>query len=184
MGEVYGAQDRADQLIAYLDQIRADLDSRTATIREEERPSVYVGGVYYKGAHGFEGMEAGYGPFKILHAKNLADETGQTGAFNIDLEKILAWDPEYIFIDFNGIELFQKDYEAHPDYYKSLTAVQQNKVYSQISFRSSASNFETALADAYYAATVIYPEAFLDIDPVEKSGEIFETLLGANPYSA
>ena len=54
--------------------------------------------------------------------------------------------------------------------------------YSQISFRSSASNLETALADAYYAACVMYPQQFQDIDPVEKAGEIFTKLLGSNPY--
>jgi iron complex transport system substrate-binding protein len=28
----------------------------------------------------------------------------------------------------------------------------------------------------------MYPEAFADIDPVAKAGEIFEMLLGINPY--
>ena len=39
-----------------------------------------------------------------------------------------------------------------------------------------------ALADAYYAATVLYPEQFADISIEEKVGEIFTALLGANPY--
>ena len=63
-----------------------------------------------------------------------------------------------------------------------MTAVKEGRVYSQISFRSSAANLETALADAYYAASVIYPEQFSDVDPIKKAGEIFETLLGTNPY--
>ena len=28
----------------------------------------------------------------------------------------------------------------------------------------------------------MYPEQFKDVDPVAKAGEIFEKLLGANPY--
>ena len=52
----------------------------------------------------------------------------------------------------------------------------------QISFRSSASNLETALADAYYAGTVIYPEQFADIDIAEKADEIFTMLLGEPVY--
>ena len=60
--------------------------------------------------------------------------------------------------------------------------MKEGKVYSQISFRSYATNLDTALADAYYAACVLYPEQFRDIDPVEKAGEIFETLVGADPY--
>lgn len=182
MGEVYGMQERADELIAYMDSVKADLDDRTADIAEEDKPTVYVGGVSYKGAHGFEGTEANYGPFTIINARNLANETGQTGPFDIELEQVLAWDPDIIFLDFNGMALLNEDYATRPDFYNSFTAVQEGKVYSQISFRSSASNLETALADAYYAATIIFPEQFSDIDPAVKAGEIFEMLLGANPY--
>ena len=182
LGELYGMQTRATELTNYLKGIQKDLDDRTKDIPESSKPSVYVGGVSFKGHHGFEGTEAGYGPFQLIGAKNLADTTGQNGAFNIDLEQVLSWDPDIIFLDFNGMSLIKEDYAENPAYYNSLTAVQEGKVYSQISFRSSASNLETALADAYYAACVMYPEQFKDVDPVEKAGEIFEMLLGANPY--
>ena len=183
LGELYGKQTRATELTDYLNGIRKDLDDRTKNIPDSEKPTVYVGGVSFKGHHGFEGTEAGYGPLALIHAKNLADTTGKTGAFNIDLEQVLSWDPDIIFVDFNGMKLIAEDYAKNPDYYNALTAVQNGKVYSQISFRSSASNLETALADAYYAACVIYPEQFADVDPVEKTGEIFQMLLGANPYA-
>ena len=182
LGELTGRESRAAELTEYLQGIQKDLDSRTRDIPDSERPAVYVGGVSFKGHHGFEGTEAGYGPFVLIHAKNLADTTGQSGAFNIDLEQVLSWDPEIIFVDFNGRALINEDYAKNPDYYNALTAVQEGRVYSQISFRSSASNLETALADAYYAAWVMYPEQFADIDPEEKAQEIFEKLLGVNPY--
>ena len=183
LGELYGLQTRATELTEYLKDIQKNLDERTKAISESSRPSVYVGGVSFKGHHGFEGTEAGYGPFTLIHANNLADTTGQNGAFNIDLEQVLAWDPDIIFVDFNGMGFIKEDYAKNPDYYNSLTAVQEGKVYSQISFRSNASNLETALADAYYAACVIYPEQFNDVDPVAKAEEIFEMLLGVNPYT-
>lgn len=182
LGELYGLEDRAKELTAYLKGIQADLDSRTADIPEEDKPTVYVAGVSFRGSHGFEGTEAGYGPFALIHARNLADTTGQTGAFDIDPEQVLSWDPEVIFLDFEGMELIRADYEKNPDYYNALTAVAEGRVYSQISFRNYASNLETALADAYYAACILYPEQFADIDPVEKAGEIFEALLGRDPY--
>ena len=182
MGQLYGMETRAAELTDYLQTIQKDLDERTKDIPDSEKPSVYVAGVSFQGAHGFEGTESYYGPFELIHANNLANTTGQTGAFDIDLEQVLSWDPEIIFLDFNGMELIHEDYAKNPDYYNSLTAVQEGKVYSQISFRSSASNLETALADAYYAACVLYPEQFADIDPVAKAGEIFEMLLGVNPY--
>ena len=98
------------------------------------------------------------------------------------MEQVLTWDPDVIFLDYNGLPLIQEDYANSPDFYQSLTAVQEGRVYAQISFRSSASNLETALADAYYAAWVMYPDQFRDIDPIQKAGEIFTQLLGTNPY--
>ena len=183
LGELYGMETRAAELTDYLKAIQKDLNDRIKDIPESSKPSVYVAGVSFKGAHGFEGTEAGYGPFALIHANNLADTTGQTGAFDIDLEQVLSWDPDIIFLDFNGMSLIKEDYAKNPDYYNALTAVQEGKVYSQISFRSFASNLETALADAYYAACVMYPEQFRDVDPVAKAGEIFEMLLGTNPYA-
>ena len=183
MGQLYGMENRAGELTHYLEGIQKDLSDRTKDIPESSKPFVYVGGVSFRGHHGFEGTEAGYGPFALIGAKNLADTTGQTGAFNIDLEQVLSWDPDIIFLDFNGMSLIKEDYAKNPDYYNALTAVQEGRVYSQISFRSSASNLETALADAYYAACVMYPEQFKDVDPVAKAQEIFEKLLGVNPYA-
>ena len=183
LGELYGMQTRVAELTDYLKAIQKDLNDRTKDIPDSEKPSVYVAGVSFKGAHGFEGTEAGYGPFQLIHANNLVDTTGQTGAFDIDLEQVLSWDPDIIFLDFNGMSLIKEDYAKNPDYYNSLTAVQEGRVYSQISFRSSASNLETAMADAYYAACIMYPEQFQDVDPVTKAGEIFDMLLGTNPYA-
>lgn len=180
LGELYGREARARELTAYLKGIEQDLAARTAGVTD--KPTVYVAGVSFKGAHGFEGTEAKYGPLALIGADNLADTTGQTGAFDIDTEQVLAWDPDVIFLDFNGMALINEDYQKNPDFYNALSAVAQGKVYSQISFRSSASNLETALADAYYAATVLYPEQFSDVDIEAKTGEIFEMLLGSNPY--
>ena len=91
-------------------------------------------------------------------------------------------EPDVLFVDFNGLDLIKEHYSSNPEYYSQLKAVEEGKVYSQISFRSSASNLETALADTYYAASVLYPEQFSDIDPAKKADEIFNTLLGTDFY--
>lgn len=183
LGELYGVEDRAAELTDYLREVEADLAARTADIPAEEKPSVYVCGVSFQGAHGFEGTEAHYGPLELIGADNLANQTGQASAFDIDPEQVLAWDPDVILIDYNGLPLIAEDYAADPDFYNALTAVREGRVYAQISFRSYASNLETALADAYYAGTVIYPERFADIDIAQKADEIFTMLLGEAVYA-
>lgn len=184
LGEIYGRQDRARELADYLTALREDLKSRTEDIAQDEKPTVYIGGVSFKGHHGFEGTEANYGPLSLIGADNLADRTGQEGAFNIDMEQVLDWDPDYIFLDFNGMDLIRGQFGEQPDFFNSLKAVREGRVFSQISFRSYASNLETALADAYYAGSILYPDRFNDIDPVEKAGEIYRELLGKDPGQA
>lgn len=184
LGELYGKQERAGQLTKYLRDLEQELRDRTAAVADSDKPTVYVGGVSYKGNHGFEGTEAGYGPLALIGAKNLADTTGQSGAFNIDVEQVLTWDPDVIFLDINGMDLIRADYQANPDFYNSLSAVKNGAVYSQISFRSNAANLETALADAYYAATVLYPQQFADVELDAKVSEIYTMLLGTDPTEA
>lgn len=182
MGEVYNKKERANELIQYMRNLNADLKTRIKDIKSGDKPSVYAGGISFKGAHGFEGTEALYSPFYIIEADNLADRTGQTGAFNIDVEQVLKWDPDIIFIDFNGLTLINEDYAKRPGFYNSFSAIKNNKVYSQISFRSNAVNIELALADTYYAGKIIYPDKFMDIDPAVKADEIFEKMLGVKCY--
>ena len=180
MGELYGKEDRAEELTAYCDELKAELAQRTAEIARH--PSVYVGCVAYKGYHGIEGTEAGYGPLALIGARNLADESGVTGAFNCEEEQLLVWDPEIIFLDYTGLSIFEEQYAENPEFFDSLSAVREGRVYAQIPFRSYASNLETALADAYWAASVIYPEAFADIDIDAKTREILATILGVDAY--
>ena len=40
-----------------------------------------------------------------------------------------------------------------------------------------------ALANAYYAGSVIYPERFADVDIAEKTDDILEFLLGRRYYN-
>jgi iron complex transport system substrate-binding protein len=41
---------------------------------------------------------------------------------------------------------------------------------------------EIAIADAYYAGKIIYPDQFSDLDPIEKADEIFNVMLGRSFY--
>jgi iron complex transport system substrate-binding protein len=182
IGDIMGTRERCDAVVAYIKGCQQDLIDRTKDIPEEQKPTVYAGAVSFRGAHGFEGTYGAYPPFDAIGAVNVVDETGQTGALLIDLEKVLVWDPDIIFLNPANMNLVNEDYVVNGSFYESLTAVQNGAVYSQISYNYNWTNIEIAIADTYYAGKIIFPDAFADVDPVEKADEIFQALLGQPFY--
>ena len=65
-----------------------------------------------------------------------------------------------------------------PGYFEALRAVRNGQLYSCPSFNNYSTNVGYALADAYYAGTVLFPQQFSDIDIAEKADEILAFLLG------
>lgn len=182
IGEVLGTEEHCAEVIGYIKGCQADLDQRTEGIPDAEKPTVYTGAVSFRGAHGIEGTYGKYPPFTAIHAKNVVDETGKIGALLIDREKIMVWDPDIIFLNPTNMYLVNEDYAKNRTFYEGLTAVQNGRLYSQISYNYNWTNMEIAIADAYYAGKVIYPERFSDVDPIEKADEIFTVMLGQPFY--
>lgn len=180
--DVLGAQDRCEEVLSYIDSCKDDLAARTADIPEDTKPTCYTGAVTFSGAHGFTGTYSNFGPFMAIGARNVADQEGQDGYYDADPEKIVAWDPDYIFLDPGNMNLVNDEYAANPGYYDALRAVQEGNVYSCISFNNYSTNVGYAIADAYYAGTVLFPEAFADVDIAAKTDEILEFLLGDAYY--
>ncbi len=180
--QVLGAEERCEAVLAYIDDCKADLAARTVNISDAEKPTCYTGAVTFSGAHGFTGTYSNFGPFMALGANNVADETGEDGYFDADPEKIVAWDPDIIFLDPGNMTLVQEEYESNPGYFDSLRAVREGQLYSCISFNNYSTNVGYALADAYYAGTVMFPERFADVNIAEQTDEILQFLLGDAYY--
>lgn len=178
IGSIMGTEEQAAKVTEAIKGWQKELNDRTKDIAEEDKPSVYMGGMGFRGPHGFEGTCGLYPPFTAINAKNVVDETGETGSMLIDLEKVTVWDPEIIFVNPSNMYLINEDYEKNQAFYDNLTAVKEGRLYSQVSYNYNSTNMEIAIADAYYAGCVIYPEAFEDVDFNEKAEEIFTTMLG------
>lgn len=185
IGDIIDKKDRANDLVAYMDELQNDLNNRTKDIKDEDKASVYTGAVSFSGKHGFDGTYANYPPFDAINAKNVVDQTQEKGACLIDLEKVIDWNPDIIFLNPEkpSMKLVNEQYKENPKMFKSLKAINNGEVYSQISYNYYTTNVELAIADAYYAGSVIYPEKFKDIDIKSKADEIFEKMLGQKIYS-
>ncbi|MGN0262155.1 MAG: iron ABC transporter substrate-binding protein [Eggerthellaceae bacterium] len=178
VGQVLGKEDRAAQVIDYMNETEQDLKSRTADIEQADTATAYAAGISYRGGHGFAGTEAQFAPFDSVKVTNIVDSQGISGAFDIDLEAVSTAQPDFIFVESNNLSLVKEDYQANPEYFQSLDAVKNNQVYTLISYRFYSTNAELALANCYQVGAVAYPDRFADVDPIEKLDEITEFFLG------
>lgn len=181
IGNIMGTQDRCTELITAMKEWQNDLNDRTKDIADDDKPTVYTGAVSFRGGHGIEGTYANYPPFVAINAKNVVDETGEDGPLILEKEKLLHWNPDIIFLTPSNMNLVNHDYQVNPGYYDNLQAIKDGKVYSQINYNYYYTNIELAIVDAYYAGTIIYPQAFSDICFAVKADEIFTEMLG-QPY--
>ena len=177
-GRVLGQEARAEEIVAFIEEARKDLQRRTVSAEEGRKPGIYIGAIGYKGTQGIESTDADYAPLDWIHARNLAREVGRQGHFFLDREKLLAMDPEFIFLDGGGLDLIASDYERKRAYYQTLKAFREGKVYILFPYNWYVTNIGTALADAYAAGKILCPERFSDVDLNAKADEIFTFLLG------
>jgi iron complex transport system substrate-binding protein len=183
IGDILGKQDRCEEVISYLETLKTDLNDRTKDIPDEKKPTVYAGAVTFGGGHGFEGTYGNFSPLVAINAINVADETGEKSGFEVDLEKVVSWDPDVIFLDPGNMDLVNEEYAKSPDYFNSLRAVKNGRVYSMISYNYYTTNVEIAIADAYYAGTILYPDQFADIDIAAKMDELLQKFDGKAFYT-
>lgn len=183
IGEVIGESAKAASVNDFIQQARQDLENRTKDIPEGDKPTVYVGALGSKGTHGIESTQGEYALLEVIHATNVVDETKKAGAIMIDKEKLLEWDPDFLFIDWGGYPTVMEDFQKNPAFYGSLSAMKNGNIYAQLPYNNYSTNIDTAIADAYFLGKIIYPDAFKEIDPAQKADEIYQGLLGKPLYA-
>lgn len=182
IGEIVGNENHVASVIDAIKGWEEELKRLTEDLQDSEKPSVYTGAVSFRGGHGFEGTYAQYPPFLAINANNVVDETGESGAFIVDLEKVTVWNPDIIFLNPANMNLVNEDYQKNKAFYENLKAVKDRRIYTQIPYNYNWTNMELAIANAFYAGKIVYPQQFSDIDPEAKADEIFTVMLGQPFY--
>lgn len=180
IGEVCGAEDRAEEVIGYINDCLSDLDSRTVSVPDSEKPAVLGAAATFKGKHGIDGVYVDYPVFTAINVKNVASEaipTCESIAATVDKEQILGWNPDVIFLDAGNVSLVQEDVKENPDFYDQLAAYESGEFYQYPNSVSYYSNVEIPIVNSYYVASLLYPEQFEDVDFEEKASEVFAFFL-------
>lgn len=180
-GDVCGVSDRAEAVIAFIHSCLDDLDERTASIPEDERPLILGAAATFRGGHGMNGVYSGIAVLTALNANDAAagiEKSPTSVGVEIDREQILVWDPEFIFLDAGNMDLVRAEYAESPDFFEQLGAYQDGKMYVWANSTSNYTNVEIPLVNCYYVGKLIYPEAFSDVDFDQKAAEIFDFFIG------
>jgi iron complex transport system substrate-binding protein len=187
IGKVLHKESRADSLAAYISQTIRELDSRTKHIGEHDKPGAYIGGIAHGRARNITSTHPDYPPFVFANVRNAASRMDRSrtsslaGAY-IDVEQLLLWDPDVIFIDESGLNPVREDLKPGGAISNSLTAIKTKRIYALPAYNSYAVNYETALINSWYICKILYPELFGDIVPEEKANEILEMFLGKRMF--
>jgi iron complex transport system substrate-binding protein len=175
MGKVLGKEDRANELINYINSTEEDLANRTANSSSSK--TVYLAGQAYYGSQGITSTNPYYPPFVMLNVTNVASNVNSSTnatlhAIQIDKEQLITWNPDVFFVEGSSLTSVVNDTNQSSDY-SDINAVKNGNVYEVLSYCFYSYNKDEMFANAYYIGKVLYPEQFKDVDPEEKANEIF-----------
>jgi len=183
-GRLLNQEERASELAEYTqNQFQSVIDARPES--SDESPRVYIG-YLGRGKHGLLYTQPRYPAFSATGAYNVAsgvteDLKTKKGAARttINAETFIQWDTEYLFVDLGG-----ESYSdiSNPEY-ESISAIENDRIYGVLPTRDYSTNFGTSLANVFYVASVLFPDAY-DVDPAAKADEIYEQFVGAPVYDA
>lgn len=174
MGEVVGAQDKANQLNDFNDRYLQIVKDKSSKLSDSDKKTVYY-------AQGDDGLQTN--PSHSTHGQlidlvggvNVADSLNQgntTSGIQVSIEQVLSWNPDVIIT--NDPEFYASVYD-NPNWAK-MDAVKNKEVY--LSPQSPFKWFDrpvgaNMIIGVPWTAKVIYPDDYKDINMVDATKEFY-----------
>lgn len=185
LGQALAREDRAKAVINFFETQIADLENRTHGLADEQKKTCFIGGIAFKGPHGFQSTEPEYPPFSFVNARNIARDTrGKNLRHSIfSKERILMENPEILFLDLSTLQMGDDQGGLHElkndPVYMGLSGVIKGRVYGLLPYNWYAQNFGSILANAWFIGKILYPDRFADIIPEQEADKIYSFLVAA-----
>ena len=180
LGQVLGKETRAAELLAFVAAETSDIQARTADIAEDSKPAVYICGLGNWGTTNHLMTVEDYSTFRVANIKNVVTDLGTKGVQPIEAEKFTALgaDMDIMLMDAAAVKNIRPLYAEDSGIFDSCRAWQNGEVYLEMAYNAYYTNYEIALANAWFAGKCAYPDRFEDIDMTEKLNEITGAFLG------
>lgn len=180
LGKVFGKEEKAQSLLSFIEKERAAIEAAVAHIPEESKPSVYICGLGNWGTTDHLMTAEDYICLKVAGVRNVVSGLGMTGVGPIEEEKFieLSEKMDILIMDAAAVKNIKPLYAEDPTMFDTCKAWQNGEVYLEMAYNAYYTNYEIALANTWFIAKTVYPEAFAHIDMTAKTNEITKAFLG------
>lgn len=180
LGQLFGREDRAEELISFIESETAELTRRTADVAEADQPGVYVCGLGNWGTTNHLMTSQSYAAFRVANIRNVVNDLATDGIQPIEAEKFaaLGGSMDIMLIDAAAVKNIAPLYQEDPTLLDTCKAWQTGQVYLEMAYNAYYTNYEIALANTWFAAKCVYPDLFADVDMTAKTNEITKAFLG------
>ena len=180
LGKVFDREEKAASLVKFVADEKAAIEARVANIPEEEKPSVYICGLGNWGTTNHLMTAENYICLQVAGVKNVVSGLGMDGVGPIEAEKFvqLSEKMDIIIMDAAAVKNIKPLYAEDPTMFDTCKAWKNGEVYLEMAYNAYYTNYEIALANTWFIAKTVYPEAFADIDMTAKTNEVTKAFLG------
>ena len=180
LGQLFSREDRAEELISFIEAETAEITRRTADVAEADKPGVYICGLGNWGTTNHLMTSQSYAAFRVANIRNAVTDLGTNAVQAIEAEKFAALGDsiDVMLIDAAAVKNIAPLYQEDPALLDTCRAWQTGQVYLEMAYNAYYTNYEIALANAWFAAKCVYPDLFADVDMTAKTNEITKSFLG------
>ncbi|MBQ1326117.1 MAG: ABC transporter substrate-binding protein [Solobacterium sp.] len=180
LGVVFANEDKAEALVKYIEDERAEITKRTADIPEEEKPAVYICGLGNWGTTNHLMTAQNYIAFNVANVRNAVTDLEAPGIQAIEAEKFVSLGEtmDIMIMDAAAVKNIKPLYDEDPTMFDTCKAWQEGEVYLEMAYNAYYTNYEIALINTWFIAKTVYPDRFEDIDITAKMNEITRVFLG------
>ena len=180
LGQLFGREDRAEELISFIETETAELTRRTADVAEADKPGVYICGLGNWGTTNHLMTAQSYATFRVANIRNVVNDLATDGIQPIEAEKFAALGDsmDIMLIDAAAAKNIAPLYQEDPTLLDTCKAWQTGQVYLEMAYNAYYTNYEIALANTWFAAKCVYPDLFADVDMTAKTNDITKAFLG------
>ncbi len=180
LGTLFGREERAEELVAFVESQKAEISARTEGISEEDKPAVYICGLGNWGTTNHLFTARDYISFSVANVKNAVSGLDAPGTQQLEEEKFVALgqDMDMIIMDAAAVKNIIPLYGEDSEMFDACKAWNEDQVYLQMAYNAYYTNYEIVLINTWYIAKTVYPDLFADIDMTEKTNEVTRMFLG------